>query len=1453
MTNQGVISFSRVREREEVRGVPFQAAHSAGPGNSSPSVLVQDTRMGQTVATPLSLTLDRWSDVKGRGNNEGVIIKKNKWTTLCEAEWVMMGPSTTPLDSPPPSAPLAISSSSLYPILPRKEALKPSVLPSDLDSPLIDLLTAEPPPYRAAPAAPAAGPETGMTAIGGAAAPEKMATGGDTGGTPAPSPIAGRLRARRDDIPLESKAFPLREGPGRHLQYWPFSASVLYNWKQFNPPFSKDPVALTNLIESILVTHRPTWDDCQQLLQTLLTVEEKQRVFLEARKLVPGEDGRPTQLPNLIDIAFPLTRPNWDYTTDEGRGHLRLYRQLLLAGLHAAARRPTNLAQVRSTIQGREETPAALLERLKEAYRMYTPYDPEDPGQVPGVILSFIYQSSPDIRTKLQRIGGQPITFLVDTGAQHSVLTHTEGPLSDRSALVQGATGSRRYRWTTERKVQLASGQVTHSFLHIPDCPHPLLGRDLLTKLKAQIYFDERGPTVTGPGGTPLQVLALNLEEEYCLFEPEPPEEPPGEMQDWLDRFPQVWAETGGLGLAHDQPPLVISLKASAAPISIRQYPMSREAQEGIKPHIRRLIDQGVLKPCRSPWNTPLLPVKKPGTGEFRPVQDLREVNKRVEDIHPTVPNPYNLLSTLPPTHTWYTVLDLKDAFFCLRLHPQSQLLFAFEWRDPEIGLSGQLTWTRLPQGFKNSPTLFDEALHADLAGFRVEHPTLTLLQYVDDLLLAARSRTECLEGTQALLTRLGEKGYRASVKKAQICQNKVIYLGYTLEGGRRWLTEARKEAIVSIPPSKGPRQVREFLGTAGYCRLWIPGFAELAAPLYPLTKPGIMFRWEEEHQQAFQQIKRALLESPALGLPDLTKPFELFVDENSGFAKGVLVQKLGPWRRPVAYLSKKLDPVATGWPPCLRMVAAIAVLLKDAGKLTLGQPMTVLSSHAVEALVWQPPDRWLSNSRMTHYQALLLDTDRVTFGPTVSLNPATLLPLPASSGEHDCLQILAEAHGTRPDLTDQPLKDSDYVWFMDGSSFLEEGTRRAGAAVTTESEVVWASPLPAGTSAQRAELIALAQALRMAEGKRLTVYTDSRYAFATAHMHGEIYRRRGLLTSEGKGIKNKKEILDLLQALFLPRQLSIMHCPGHQKGNTAVARGNRLADLTARAHRPGTHWEIDFTEVKPRLYGYRYLLVFVDTFSGWMEAFPTKKETANVMAKKLLEDIFPRYGMPQIMGSDNGPAFVSQVSQRVARLLGIDWKLHCAYRPQSSGQVERANRTIKETLTKLTLATGSRDWVLLLPLALYRARNTPGPYGLTPFEIIYGAPPPIVNFLHPDISSFATSPTLEAHLQALQLVQKEVWKPLAAAYREQLDHPIVPHPFQIGDSVWVRRHQTKNLEPRWKGPYTVLLTTPTALKVDGIAAWVHASHVKAAKEIDPTSAKESTWKVQRTQNPLKI
>jgi ribonuclease HI len=71
-------------------------------------------------------------------------------------------------------------------------------------------------------------------------------------------------------------------------------------------------------------------------------------------------------------------------------------------------------------------------------------------------------------------------------------------------------------------------------------------------------------------------------------------------------------------------------------------------------------------------------------------------------------------------------------------------------------------------------------------------------------------------------------------------------------------------------------------------------------------------------------------------------------------------------------------------------------------------------------------------------------------------------------------------------------------------------------------------------------------KALELGKDKKLNVYTDSRYAFAMAHVHGAINQERGLLTAEGKTIKNKQEILDLLATLWLPKKLAIIHCPGH-------------------------------------------------------------------------------------------------------------------------------------------------------------------------------------------------------------------------------------------------------------------------------------------------------------------
>ena len=119
--------------------------------------------------------------------------------------------------------------------------------------------------------------------------------------------------------------------------------------------------------------------------------------------------------------------------------------------------------------------------------------------------------------------------------------------------------------------------------------------------------------------------------------------------------------------------------------------------------------------------------------------------------LHPTVPNPYTLISLLPLRTKVNSLLDLKDAFFCVRLAPASQPIFAFEWEDPAGGTKQQLTWTP-PQGSKNSPAIFGEALASDLNSLHLEEYGSWLIQYMDDLLLAAETKENRWEGTKALL-----------------------------------------------------------------------------------------------------------------------------------------------------------------------------------------------------------------------------------------------------------------------------------------------------------------------------------------------------------------------------------------------------------------------------------------------------------------------------------------------------------------------------------------------------------------------------------------------------------------------------------------------------------------------------------------------------------------------------
>ncbi|KAL0602188.1 Gag-Pol polyprotein [Plecturocebus cupreus] len=166
------------------------------------------------------------------------------------------------------------------------------------------------------------------------------------------------------------------------------------------------------------------------------------------------------------------------------------------------------------------------------------------------------------------------------------------------------------------------------------------------------------------------------------------------------------------------------------------------------------------------------------------------------------------LLGLLPAEDSWFTCLDLKNAFFSIGLASEGQKLFAFQWENPETGVTTQYTWTWLPQGFKNSPTIFEETLAHDLQKFLAKDLSCMLLQYAGDLLLGHPTAVGCTKGTDALLWHLEDCGYKTSEKKAQICHQQVQYLGFTIWQGECSLGAERKQVICNLP---GPEARRQF------------------------------------------------------------------------------------------------------------------------------------------------------------------------------------------------------------------------------------------------------------------------------------------------------------------------------------------------------------------------------------------------------------------------------------------------------------------------------------------------------------------------------------------------------------------------------------------------------------------------------------------------------------------
>jgi hypothetical protein len=246
---------------------------------------------------------------------------------------------------------------------------------------------------------------------------------------------------------------------------------------------------------------------------------------------------------------------------------------------------------------------------------------------------------------------------------------------------------------------------------------------------------------------------------------------------------------------------------------------------------------------------------------------------------------------------------------------------------------------------------------------------------YIDDMLILGASRKEVQERTKKVLQRLKENDLYLKLEKCKFCVEEVEFLGMVLSEGKIRMDSAKLAGIAKWPAPQTVKQVRSFLGFANFYRKFIGHFAGITKPLTELTKKGIDFKWTEECQHAFEDLKRRFMEKPVLVHPDVTKPFIMETDA-SLFAVGAVLKQRGDdgeWH-PCAFYSHRLSPTEQKWQTYDRELLAIEKSLKTWNHLLKGSPHDILifCDHANLRYYKQPQ---LCTARQQRMWANVFDT----------------------------------------------------------------------------------------------------------------------------------------------------------------------------------------------------------------------------------------------------------------------------------------------------------------------------------------------------------------------------------------------------------------------------------------------------------------------------------------------
>ena len=837
-------------------------------------------------------------------------------------------------------------------------------------------------------------------------------------------------------------------------------------------------------------------------------------------------------------------------------------------------------------------------------------------------------------------------------------------------------------------------------------------------------------------------------------------------------------------------------ITGDALPVHRKARRLPAAWEKEVNDQVKEMQKHDIIRPSSSPWNAPLLLVKKKDN-TMRFVCDFRGLNDVTKKDNYPLPHIRDVIDKMEDCKYW-TTLDAAAAYWSMPLAEEDKEKTAF------AVARGKYEFNVTPYGLCNAGASYQRLMKACLSGL----PSHRILAYMDDIVIFSKEFDQHLRDVELVFERLGAANISLKASKCVFAAECVEFLGYSLSS-KGIKPQQRLTSVINefaCPTSR--KEVRRFLGLAGFYRNFIPGFGDIAHPLNRLTSDNVKFAWDDSCEEAFRQLKHSLASEPVLAFPRIGEEFVVDVDASDLAFGGVLLQTgRDQHLHPVGYFSDAVQKSQNGWAPTTKEAFALILAVRHWRVYLAGISFTLNSDHNPLVHMREQKDprgkfaRWI--------------TELEEFDYTVKYVPGV---------ENVKADALSRNTGADVSQPESPLEEKIYS-ILTGERFQKQIVEEQDAdpVIGVVKRCVANNQRIAQGRLKRVQNQLRIDTDGILRKSGRTVVPASLRPFVLEEIHNTTHF----------GVEKTYSLLQkrfYWPSMFKCTQIFIERCGTCQKAKCLTNPPKAPLLPMVIPAKPMEFVAIDIAQMPKDNDGYQYFLLVGDIFSKYINALPLREQSAKSVTKVLTSNWIYTHGTPQFLLSDQGSNVDGVVVNELCNKIGVEKRRSSAYHSQGNGFAERNIRNVKETLRAVLLhrKLDQKKWRQLLPELVFALNcSESSATKCVPYEVVFGRAPSLpmdVTFGVDRRDQVSDAITPRQYSEEVQFSLNDVFDQVIDKLKlskdkmqKQYNRKLNFIDYQRGEKVWLKvKHyktgENRKLSPRRTGPWVVVDKMPNGV-----------------------------------------